>query len=156
MQLVPALRGFKEIAAQIAAAGAMISTSTGDPVSFAVFNFKSCFSGDPLIYKYKAADSLQNSLIFPAESPVIMMCSFQLWIHQIGLSAPSINTLHYTIYNYLHRCHDSHLGLSKNEISCSDQQPAIFLSPSPLSLAPTLALQFSISHFRVAQWGAPL
>ena len=60
MQLVPALRGFKEIAAQIAAAGAMISTSTGDPVSVAVFNFKSCFSGDPLIYKYKAADSLQN------------------------------------------------------------------------------------------------
>ena len=95
-----------------------------------------------------------RTLNFPAESPVIMMCSFQLWIHQIGLSAPSINTLHYTIYNYLHRCHDSHLGLSKNEISCSDQQPAIFLSPSPLSPAPTLALQFSISHFRVAQWGA--
>ena len=97
-----------------------------------------------------------RTFIFPAESPVIMMCSFQLWIHQIGLSAPSINTLHYTIYNYLHRCHDSHLGLSKNEISCSDQQPAIFLSPSLLSPTPTLALQFSIFHFRVAQWGAPL
>ena len=128
MQLVPALRGFKEIAAQIAAAGVMISTITGDPVSCAVNNFKSCFTGghQPLIYKCKTADSLQNSLIFPAESPVIMMCSFQLWIHQIGLSVPSINTLHYTIYNYLHRCHDSHLGLSKNEISCSDQDP-----PSP-------------------------
>ena len=60
MQLVPALRGFKEIAAQIAAAGVMISTITGDPVSCAVYNFKSCFTGDhqPLIYQ--TVDSLQN------------------------------------------------------------------------------------------------